>query len=248
RMQGFLEFTRLKFKWEDYPNPLVFDGRLHFLGRKFEIQNGRFESEKSQVNFTGKYQAGEAPFLKVAVDGKSLVVDELIPRSKDTEFDLVGFLSNSDLFAKGSCEVALEVGRLKYKVLDLNSVSGDLSAENGKFKIVNLTVGTDHKIEGKGLFSVVPPRTLEVKGLLQTRNVPAQNLLALFGDTYQNGLTGRVRTLDLRFQGKGKQVQDIIHSLSAKVDFDLQKGRIDEQKLKRGTLKLLGIKMNEGAE
>jgi hypothetical protein len=146
------------------------------------------------------------------------------------------------VFAKGSSRVSFDLRELDYKFLTLKAVAGELSVEKKKIKISKLDVGEKNNIRGRGIFEMASPDALRFKGLIQADDIPAAEFFDLFGDTFQNGMTGQLKTLDIRVKGHGKGMKEIGKSLMVKSSFDFQSGQIDHGKLKAGALKLFGFK------
>ena len=65
-----------------------------------------------------------------------------------------------------------------------------------------------------------------------------KNLFSFFGDIFENGLSGNVKTVDALLKGSGKDWPEILRSLSGNLSLDIQSGSIDMEKLKRGVRRL----------
>jgi hypothetical protein len=68
----------------------------------------------------------------------------------------------------------------------------------------------------------------------------------LFGDIFDDSLTGDLKNLDLRFQSKGKGMPKLEDTIEAKMVFDLASGKMNVEKLKKGTFKLFNVKSFDG--
>jgi len=102
-------------------------------------------------------------------------------------------------------------------------------------------LGKEGSIRGRGIFEMGDSDALRFKGLIQAKKIPAQDFFSLFGDTFQNGLTGQLKTLDIRVKGQGNELKKIGKSLVVKTSFDFGSGRIDHGRLKTGALRLFGF-------
>ena len=111
----------------------------------------------------------------------------------------------------------------------------------GHDKISKLDLGKERSIRGRGIFEMGDSNALRFKGLIQAEKIPAENFFSLFGDTFQNGLTGQLKTLDIRVKGQGNELKEIGKSLIVKTSFDFSSGQIDHGRLKTGALRLFGF-------
>ncbi len=250
KFEGLLDLKDVVFLPEGHAHAVTVNAAIKFSDDTFEVNDGSLASDRSQVAFSGMYETGSRPQMELNVTGKRLLIEELLPTGETEGPDLGTFLNESPLFARGTCNVTFDLEELDYKLLTLKEVSGDVSVEKKKFKISKLDFGKENKIRGRGIFEMESSDAGRFKGLIQANDIPAEDLFALFGDTFEDGMTGQLKTLDIRIKGKGKGWKEIGKSLVSKTAFDFQSGQIDHGKLKRGALKLFGLKdqADESAE
>ncbi|MCH8311486.1 MAG: AsmA family protein [Nitrospinae bacterium] len=241
RFKGMINLKNLEFLPEDYDQVLTLNAGIKFAGNTFQISGGRLASDLSTVLFEGIYQRGPKPNVNIRVSGKRLVLEEFLPSKNEGEANLVSFLNESELFSKGTTNISFDLDKLDYKRLTLNMVSGNISIEKKKIKINKLDLGKEGKIRGRGMLEMGDSDGLRFKGLIQAEKIPAQEFFSLFGNTFQNGLTGQLKTLDIRVKGQGKGLKEIWKSLIVESSFDFGSGQIDHGRLKTGALRLFGF-------
>jgi uncharacterized protein YhdP len=70
--------------------------------------------------------------------------------------------------------------------------------------------------------------------------VKTKNVFSIFGDVFKNSLSGDVKKINIKLNGKGKDWSEIFKSLYGKISLDIKSGMIDRKRLKRGIDKLFG--------
>jgi len=241
KFEGRVNLKNLEFLPEGYEHILNLNAGVKFSGKTFQISGGRLASDLSAVFFDGVYQKGPEPKVDITISGKRLVLEELLPTENAGDASLGSFLNESELFSKGMAHISFDLDELDYKRLTLKMVSGNVSVENRKIKISKLDLGKEGHIRGRGIFEMGDSDALRFKGLIQAEKIPAQEFFSLFGDTFQNGLTGQLKTLDIRVKGQGNELKEIGNSLVVKMSFDFGSGQIDHGRLKNGALRLFGF-------
>jgi hypothetical protein len=240
KFKGTANLKNLEFLPEGHDQILTLNAGIKYSGKTFEISEGRLASDLSAVLFDGRYQRGPNPKV-ITVSGKRLVIEELLPSENAGDADLGSFLNESELFSKGKTQIKFDLDELDYKRLTLKLVSGIVSVEKKKIKISKLDLGKEGSIRSRGIFEMGDSDALRFKGLIQAEQVPAQDFFSLFGDTFQNGLTGQLKTLDIRVKGQGNELNEIGKSLVVRTSFDFGSGQIDHGRLKTGALRLFGF-------
>lgn len=241
KVEGKINLKNLEFLPEDYDQILTLNAGIKFSGNTFEISGGRLASDLSAVLFDGVYQRGPEPKVDIKVSGNRLVLEELLPAENTGDADLGSFLKESELFSKGKTHISFDLDELDYKLLTLKLVSGNVSVEKSKIKVSKLDLGKEGNIRGRGIIEMGDADALRFKGLIQAEKIPAQEFFSLFGDTFQNGLTGQLKSLDIRVKGQGNELKEIGESLIVKTSFDFGSGQIDHGRLKTGALRLFGF-------
>jgi uncharacterized protein DUF3971/AsmA-like protein len=240
KFAGEVAIRNLEFLPEDHAHVITLNAGVKFSEKTVEIQDGNLAADRSDILFVGIYQWGDQPKMDLNVSGKRLVLEELLP-AKSGEADLGSYLDESALLSKGTSKVSFDLEELDYKLLTLKAVAGELSVEKKKIKISKLDVGKENPIRGRGIFEMESSDALRFKGLIQADDIAAEDFFDLFGDTFQNGMTGQLKTLDIRVKGHGKGLKEIGKSLKVKSTFDFQSGQIDHERLKAGALRLFGF-------
>ena len=239
--KGTANLKNLEFLPEGHDQVLNLNAGVQYSDNKIAINEGRLASDLSSVDFNGSYLTGPKPKLNLTISGKRLVLEELLPVESAGDANLGSFLNESELFSKGTTDISFDLDELDYKRLTLKLVSGIVSVEKKKIKISKLDLGKERSIRGRGIFEMGDSDALRFKGLIQAEKIPAQDFFSLFGDTFQNGLTGQLKTLDIRVKGQGNELKKIGKSLVVKTSFDFGSGQIDHGRLKTGALQLFGF-------
>ena len=243
-VEGSVVLKDLVFKREDRVNPVTFSADVRFSGNTYDVRAGQLASGNSQLEFSGVCKNGEHPELVLKLTGKTLAVDELIPPDKDKNGEEINFrdlLEKSRLIAKGTSEVSVNLGQLNYKWMTLSDVSGKISLKDREVVFDGFQVGSKNPIKGSGKLSVKDPEATRFETHLEASEVEAGELLAMFGDHFKDGLTGKVKKLDLSVKSRGRNLSESIRTLSGKVSIRLGKGTINKRKLKAGTFSLFGL-------
>jgi hypothetical protein len=239
--KGTANLKNLEFLPEGHDQVLTLNAGVKYSEKKIAISEGRLASDLSAVDFNGSYLTGPKPKLILTISGKRLVLEELLPVESAGDANMGTFLNESELFSKGTTDISFDLDELDYKRLTLKLVSGIVSVEKKKIKISKLDLGKERSIRGRGIFEMGDSDALRFKGLIQAEKIPAQDFFSLFGDTFQNGLTGQLKTLDIRVKGQGNELKKIGKSLVVKTSFDFGSGQIDHGRLKTGALQLFGF-------
>jgi len=236
----------LIFKWKDRKNPLTLSADIKFSGNNFSIRSGQMKSGRSQLTYSGMGKIGEYPELILKLIGKTLAVDELISEKTDHDGDETNFkdiLQKSRLLSNGKSKISVDLDQLDYKWLTLSDVSGRFSLKDQEITFDGLQVGFQNPIKLDGKLSVEDSEAIRFETQLQADNIKAKELLAMFGDHFKGGLTGKVKKLDLSFRGNGRNLSESIRTLNGKASVYLANGTIDKKKLKAGVFELFGLEV-----
>jgi len=245
-VEGSAVLKNLVFKSEDRVSPITFSADVRFSGNAYDVRSGQLASGHSKLAFSGVCKNGEHPELVLKLTGKTLIVDELIPPDTDdngVEINFRDLLEKSRLISKGTSKVSVDLEQLSYKWMTLSDVSGKIFLKDREIIFDGFQVGSKNPIKGRGKFSVKDPEAIRFETQLEANDIEAGELLAMFGDHFKDGLTGRVKKLDLSVKSRGRNLSESIRTLSGKVSIRLDKGTIDKRKLKAGTFSLFGLQV-----
>ncbi len=245
-VEGSAVLKNLVFKSEDRVSPITFSADVRFSGNAYDVRSGQLASGHSKLAFSGVCKNGEHPELVLKLTGKTLIVDELIPPDTDdngVEINFRDLLEKSRLISKGTSKVSVDLEQLSYKWMTLSDVSGKIFLKDREIIFDGFQVGSKNPIKGSGKFSVKDPEAIRFETQLEANDIEAGELLAMFGDHFKDGLTGRVKKLDLSVKSRGRNLPESIRTLSGKVSIRLDKGTIDKRKLKAGTFSLFGLQV-----
>jgi len=244
--KGSAVLQGLIFKWEDRKNPLTLSASVRFSGNTYDFRAGQLKSGRSELAFSGVYKNEEYPELILKLTGKTLAVDELVSEQTDgneVEVNFKDILEKSRLLSSGTSKVSVDLEQLDYKWLTLSDVSGRFSLKDQEIIFDGLKVGLKNPIKLDGKFSVQDSEAIRFETQLQAEEIKVKELLALFGDHFRDGLTGKVKKMNLSFRSRGRNLSESIRTLNGKVSLHLVKGTIDKKKLKAGTFDLFGLEM-----
>ena len=245
-VEGSAVLKNLVFKSEDRVSPITFSADVRFSGNAYDVRSGQLASGHSKLAFSGVCKNGEHPELVLKLTGKTLIVDELIPPDTDdngVEINFRDLLEKSRLISKGTSKVSVDLEQLSYKWMTLSDVSGKIFLKDREIIFDGFQVGSKNPIKGRGKFSVKDPEAIRFETQLEANDIEAGELLAMFGDHFKDGLTGRVKKLDLSVKSRGRNLSESIRTLSGKASIRLDKGTIDKRKLKAGTFSLFGLQV-----
>jgi hypothetical protein len=219
---------------------------LKFSGDVIDITDGQLTSDLTHTGFQGKYNFKADDKVDLEFKGDRIVIDELLPETDNKSPDFKTFMSQSPFFPAATGRVRFDLKHLNFKLLKLDNVSGIFTLEKEKFKIDTLDIGKEKEIRVRGLISINENNEEVIRGLVQAKNTKVERFLGLFGDIFDNSLTGDLKNLDLRFQSKGKGMPKLEDTIEAKIVFDLASGKMNVEKLKKGTFKLFNVKSIDG--
>ena len=245
-VEGSAVLKNLVFKLEDRVSPITFSADVRFSGNTYDVRSGQLASGHSKLAFSGVCKNGEHPELVLKLTGKTLIVDELIPPDTDdngVEMNFRDLLEKLRLISKGTSKVSVDLEQLSYKWMTLSDVSGKFFLKDREIIFDGFQVGSKNPIKGSGKFSVKDPEAIRFETQLEANDIEAGELLAMFGDHFKEGLTGRVKKLDLSVKSRGRNLSENIRTLSGKVSIHLDKGTIDKGKLKAGAFSLFGLQV-----
>jgi len=234
----------LIFKWEDRKNPLTLSADVRFSGNTYNLRFGRMESGRSQIAFRGKYKNEEQPELLLKLTGETLIVDELISNKKDEDKDeisLKDLFDRSNLLSKGKSKISVDLARLDYKWLTLGDVSGIFILKDKEIIFNRLQIGPKNAIKGEGRFSVKDSDSISFETRMKADEIQAKEFLAMFGEHFREGLTGKFKNLKLILKSRGEKFSENIQNLNGKLSFHLVNGVIDTKKLHEGVFSLFDL-------
>jgi len=240
--KGSAVLKDLVFKWEDRKNPLTLSADVRFLGNTYNLRSGRMESGRSKISFRGKYKNDEQPELLLKLTGETLIVDELISNKKDKdEISLKDLFDGSNLLSKGKSKISVDLAHLDYKWLTLGDVSGIFILKDKEIIFNRLQIGSKNAIKGKGKFSVKGSDSISFETRLKADEIQVKEFLAMFGEHFREGLTGKFKNLKLILKSRGEKFSENIRNLNGKLSFHLANGVIDTKKLHEGVFSLFDL-------
>ncbi|MCL0045516.1 hypothetical protein M1N16_04720 [Nitrospinaceae bacterium] len=242
--KGSAVLKDLVFKWEDRKNPLTFSANARFSGNTYDLRSGRMESGRSKISFRGKYKNEEQPELLLKLTGETLIVDELISNKKSEDKDeisLKDLFNRSNLLSKGKSKISIDLKQLDYKWLTLADVSGTVLLKDKEIIFNRFRIGPNNAIKGQGKFSVKNPESISFETRMKADEIQANEFLAMFGEHFREGLTGKFKNLKLILKSRGEKFSENIRNLNGKLSFGLANGVIDTKKLHEGVFSLFDL-------
>ncbi len=234
----------LVFKWEDRKHPLTINADVRFAGNSYDFSSGRMESGRSKILFRGKYKNKEQPELLLKLTGQTLIVDELISNKKNEDKDEVNLkklFETSRLLSKGKSKIKVDLTQLDYKWLTLEDVSGTFLLKGKEIIFDGFRIGSKNEIEGQGKFLVEGSDSIGFETRLKAGEIYAKEFLAMFGEHFREGLTGKFKNLKLILKSHGQNFSENIQNLNGELSFHLANGEIDTKKLHEGVISLFDL-------
>jgi hypothetical protein len=242
---GDFDLKELVFNLEDYPHPLRVSSKVNLDNNKIIFDEGKLVSKITDAKFKGFYKMADSPTLDLKVYGKSLALDEIFPESKNKDKTFSEYVDQSTLLSKGASRISLNLSRLQGRFLKMDTVHGKLFFAKKSFKLSELNIGTQNPILVKGVLKLEKANNTTLKGRVKAEDIKAETFTKLFGTTFQNGLTGNMKNLDVRFVSQGKTRKELRKSLSAKIKLDFYAGKLHTGRLKNGALQLFDLQDSE---
>jgi|FLOH01.1.fsa_nt_gi hypothetical protein len=238
KFEGEMELRKLKIRPKNFSSPVMVDASLKFKEDRLDIRSGSIKANQSGLRFFGVYQRGDSPSLDLDIAGKRLDIDEIFPESQDKETSIIDRLNQSEFFAKGKGQINFSLDQLGYKLLNLDQVAGSIVLKDREIEMKDLTFASNASIKSSGRMLVDHKGVGHIEAGVQAQNMETNNLFGFFGDVLKNGLSGKVKTMDARLIGSGKDWKEIARSLSGRIFLDIRSGSINKDKLKRGIRRL----------
>ncbi|MCL0039763.1 hypothetical protein M1M85_02310 [Nitrospinaceae bacterium] len=242
--KGSAVLKDLVFKWEDRKNPLTLSANARFSGNTYDLRSGRMESGRSKISFRGKYKNEEQPELLLKLTGETLIIDELISNKRNEDKDEVNLkklFDTSHLLSKGKSKISVDLKQLDYKWLTLGDVSGTFILKDKEIIFNRLQIGPKNTIKGQGKFSVKDSDSISFETRMKADEIQAKEFLAMFGEHFREGLTGKFKNLKLILKSRGEKFSENIQNLNGKLSFHLANGVIDTKKLHEGVFSLFDL-------
>ncbi len=238
KFEGEMELKELKIRLKNFSSPLTVGASLKLKGDRLDIRSGNIKTDQSGLRFAGVYQGGNSPSLDLNLAGKRLDMDEISPEPQDKDMSLIDRLKQSGFFAKGKGRITFSLDQLGYKLLNLNQATGSIVLENKQIEVENLKFASNASVKSNVRILIGPQGIGHIKAGVQAQNVETNNLFGFFGDVFKNGLSGKVKTVDARLMGSGKDWKEIARSLSGRIFLDIRSGSLNKEGLKRGVRRL----------
>jgi len=230
----------LKIKSEIFSSNLLLNAKLRFKEKKFGIRSASIASSSNKLNFSGVYQRGDSPNLKLILSGEKLDINELFSASRDKDANMADLIAQTEFFQRGKGQVIFDVGQLNLKMLHFNNAAGKISLNNRVLRLKDFNVGINPLVKNSVELTMDENGVSTFEGRVKVKYVKSKNVFSIFGDVFKNSLSGDVKKINIKLNGKGKDWSEIFKSLYGKISLDIKSGMIDRKRLKRGVDKLFG--------
>ena len=238
KFEGEMKLKELKVQPKNFLALLTVDANLKFKENRLDIRSGNIKSDRSGLSFSGVYQRGDSPSLDLNLVGKRLDVDEIFPESEGEKTSLIDRLSQYEFFNKGKGKVKFNLDQLNYKLLNLNQVGGNIVLNNKRIEMKDLTFAANTSVKSEGRMLIDPKGVGHFEGSVQAQDMETSNLFGFFGDVFGDSLSGKVKKINVKMKGSGKDWEEIFKSLSGNIALAIQSGKINQERLKRGVRRL----------
>lgn len=245
-LQGEVRLKGIEYKPDYFLVPIKFNADMKFKNKRFQIHNGKLEAKGSQVLFGGVYQGGEAPHVKLKLEGPGLDLNQMVSEEGKPSMGFLSWLSETRVFSKGTGEIEIKLKRFVQKFWTLPGVAGKFTFKDQVLQTKNLSLGQPKidEVVIMGDLSLADVQNPSFDTVLISRGVPIEKLFAIFGGMFDASLTGNTVWLDAHLQGRGGDLKQITQSLKGRLSFNLKEGRINTGRLLNGVVELFGISID----
>ena len=146
----------------------------------------------------------------------------------------------TEFFQRGKGQVIFDVEQLNLKMLHFNNVAGKILLNNKLLQIKDFRVGINPLVKNSVELTIDENGVSTFEGRVKVKYVKTKNVFSLFGDMFKNSLSGDIKKINVKLNGKGKDWSEISKSLYGKVSLDIKSGMTDRKRLKRGVNKVFG--------
>ncbi len=242
-LKGMVRLNGIEYKPDSLLVPIKLSAEMNFKNKHFQIQNGKLETKDSKVLFNGDYRGGDAPHVKLNLVGPGLDLNQIVSKEGKPSKGFLSWVGGTRLFSRGSGEVEVKLGRFTHQSWTLPEVAGKFTFKDQILRTNNLTLGQPqvNQVIILGKLSLADAQNPSFDTALISRNVPIENLFAMFGGMFKASLTGQTVWLKADIQGKGGDLKQITQSLKGRLAFNLKEGRINTGLLLNGAVQLFGI-------
>ncbi|MZH41491.1 MAG: AsmA family protein [Nitrospinae bacterium] len=238
KFEGEMKLNKLKIRPENFLSSVTVDANLKFKENRLDIRSGNIVSDQSGLNFSGVYFRGDSPRLELNLSGKGLNIDEIFPEPQGEDISLIERLNQSDFFSRGKGQVRFNLDRLVYKHLNLDRVAGSILLRERELEMKDITFASNASVKSGGKMFIDLEGVGHFEGNVQAREMETKNLFGFFGDLFGDSLSGNVKMIDARMSGSGKDWREISQSLSGNISLNIQSGKINTARLKKGVHRL----------
>ncbi len=238
KFEGEMKLKKLKIRPENFLTSVTVDANLKFKENRLDIRSGYIGSDQSGLDFSGVYLRGDTPSLDLNLSGKGLDIDEIFPESQGEDISLIERLNQSEFFSRGKGKVRFNLDRLVYKHLNLDKITGSITLKDREVEMKDLTFASNASVKSGGKMFIDLEGVGNFEGNVQAKNMETKNLFGFFGDVFGDSLSGNVEMIDARMNGSGKDWQEISRSLTGNISLNIQSGKINTDRLKRGVRRL----------
>jgi hypothetical protein len=245
-LQGSVRLKGIEYKPDHFLVPIKFNADMKFKNKNFQIKNGKLEAKGSKVFFSGNYQGGEAPHVKLQLVGPGLDLNQLVSEEGKPSKGFLHWLSETHVFSKGSGEIKIKLNRFAHKLWTLPEVVGKFTFKDRVLRTNNLTLGQPKidEVMIKSELSLADIQNPSFDTVLISRGVLIDKLFAMFGVIFKASLTGKTVWLKAHLHGRGGNLKQITQSLKGRLSFNMKDGRINTGRLLNGAVKMFGISVN----
>lgn len=245
-LQGNVRLKGIEYKPDHFLVPIKFNADMKFKNKRFQIKNGKLEAKGSKVFFSGNYQGGDSPHVKLQLMGPGLNLNKIISKEGKPSKGFLGWLGETRVFSKGSGEIEIKLNQFAQKFWTLPKVTGRFTFKDQVLRTNNLTLGQPKidEVMIKGKLSLADIQNPSFDTVLISRGVLVDKLFAMFGGMFHASLTGNTAWLKAHLQGRGGDLKQITQSLKGRLSVNLKDGRINTGRLLNGVVKLFGISVN----
>ncbi|MFQ5483142.1 MAG: AsmA-like C-terminal region-containing protein, partial [Nitrospinaceae bacterium] len=241
KLRGTAFLRQLEFKPEGFVHPFTLDAEVKWSEDLYDIREGALSSDRTHVDFSGRYKNGLKPHLDLVLTGKELNLEHLLPEESGTgQGKGASRWRTTRLFAQGSGSFDLRLDRFDYGVWSLPQVVGKVAFKDRVLQFEQLDVGKEkvNQVRAQGSVTFAPSQPAVFEGLFLAYNVQAEGFFGHFGNLFEKSLSGRLNWLKARVNSRGDSLQEVLDNLEGNLSVDLSDGFIQTARLREGARRL----------
>lgn len=250
--RGRIQLRNIVLKPEMLNGPLHLSGDVSLANRVVTVHKGRVDVGKNHLGVEGRYLVSDRPEWDVDVTSDELNLKDLAfaeikgQGGAPAQGSWLAAVTGSPVFANGKGTVRVNIARLHLPRVRFQPFKGRFDFKEGMMVTDDLIVGDP----GRDRFAAnIKVQAQEDKAPFFSAhfisaNTTPEGFFAIFGDQFDNCLTGRLERLEARLTARGYTLEDITRTLNGSLVLRVYNGRIHTGRLLNGTSLMFGYELD----